>query len=369
MQKIALLRTLTHNEQAAQPLTNYAELASWLSSHALNGLAATRLAKSYPEISQQLEAERYFVIAENSIFLGLLEQALQLLSDANIPAVLLKGIALLEGTYAEVSARSMNDIDLWIEPDYFDAAIACLTESSDLFFSYEKADRPLALQKLADGEIRIYSTQYEEKMSELHLSPFAGWWLKRTAAVDNMAMWQRKVPLEIDGQMTYQLAVEDSIINLAVHNVVNHQLGLHATRAFVDTAVTASVRQADWQTVAERAKRWRVATAVWLHLWFADQIVGLPDAQAAIAALRPAQWKVNLFERLVSAEKLINGQDMRNGRERFLLLLLMIDRPQDAAKLLYRSVWPEPVWLSARYGEQPNLRLRHFKQMFSREKL
>ena len=58
---------------------------------------------------------------------------------------------------------------------------------------------------------------------------------------------------------------------------------------------------------------------------------------------------------------------MRPGgysHRRFLIQMALIDRTRDAAKLLWRGLFPESAWLQARYGMAPSasmwrLRLSH----------
>jgi len=58
------------------------------------------------------------------------------------------------------------------------------------------------------------------------------------------------------------------------------------------------------------------------------------------------------LQALVSPQMIVAGGDLRSGWKRFLLLLLLVDRARDAAQLVYRTLWPEPDWLAARYGGQ-----------------
>ena len=51
---------------------------------------------------------------------------------------------------------------------------------------------------------------------------------------------------------------------------------------------------------------------------------------------------------------------MTHGPLRFVYQLLLVDRTQDAARLLGRALWPEREWLALRYGiVTPSIRWRH----------
>jgi two-component SAPR family response regulator len=52
--------------------------------------------------------------------------------------------------------------------------------------------------------------------------------------------------------------------------------------------------------------------------------------------------------------------DLSASKWRYMFLLLLVDRGRDAAKLIFRTLWPEREWLSARYGRYTFItRLRH----------
>jgi hypothetical protein len=49
-----------------------------------------------------------------------------------------------------------------------------------------------------------------------------------------------------------------------------------------------------------------------------------------------------------------------SGPRRFVLQLLLVDRPRDALRLIFRALWPEADWLAARYGRAGvGVRWRH----------
>jgi hypothetical protein len=220
----------------------------------------------------------------------------------------------------------------------------------------------LFLDQIVRRQMAAWPTGLAE--SAVPWSPFAGWWLQRTAAIDNDLLWSRReewpaaaVTAGTD-RLVYQLAPEDAVIHLAVHLAVNHQFAPPVVRGLMDIVLTARARPVDWRLVATRAKMWRVATATWLALDLAERLVGLDGAGEALDILQPGRFRRRLLCRLVSPESVLAGRDVRHGRWRFLLLVLLVDRPRDAGKLMLRTVWPEKEWLAARYGRKAG-RLRH----------
>src|SRR5690606_16728532 len=125
-----------------------------------------------------------------------------------------------------------------------------------------------------------------------------------------------------------------------------------------DIARTAQTRPVDWEEVARRARDYRVATVTWCTLDLLQTLIGVDGADRALAALRPGALRCRLLARMVNAERVAALHDRRSGRLRYLLLLLLVDRPRDIARLIFRTLWPEAEWLAARYGGRTS-RWRH----------
>ena len=347
---------------------NQDTLARWLVRHALASLANSRCRDALPELIPLLAHSFFPAAAENVVRFHELSQVLESFRTANIPVVVFKGAALAGESYGGWSRRPMGDVDLWLRDEDMHTAASLMERLG--FRTKTKKDRPLALQSLAGGEVQFY----KHGLIELHWSPFAGWWLQRTATIDDGEIWQRAEPLVLnfedsrEGQivaseslpeLVRQLAAEDAIIQIAVHVAVNHQFGLAALRGLMDIALAIQTRLVDWKVVAARARQWRVSTAVWTVLDLANQLIGLPGTEEALSSLRPAALRRALLKPLVSPKTVLEGHELRQSRARYLILLLLVDRPQDAIRLLFRTFWPEQEWLEARYGKRTS-HWRHF---------
>ncbi|MCA9974841.1 MAG: nucleotidyltransferase family protein, partial [Anaerolineales bacterium] len=285
------------------------------------------------------------------------QQLLQAFIAADLDCVLLKGSALALTVYGNGRLRSMSDVDIWIQAADIERAVSIMDEAG--FFQNEKTERPRQLQELAQGEIAFYRRDWRRGLVELHWSPFSGWWLQRVTQIDLATLWQRTEPLPQWGVHVRQLSPEDMALHLAVHIAVNHAFQSGMMRALMDIALTALGRGVDWQVVVERAKQWRVATAVYTVLSLLEQLIGVPGVETALAALQPSPLRRRLISRFVSPQWVLAGDDARSNRRRYLLLLLLVDRPRDMLYLIYRTLWPEAAWMQARYGAKPISRWRH----------
>jgi hypothetical protein len=346
-------------------------LAGWLVERGLAPLVHERGRAAFADLVPLLRASALATVAGNALHFACLSRVLGAFRDARIPAVLLKGAALARGAYGGTALRPMADVDLWLAEEDLPRAIAILQEMG--FRTCARDDRPPALQSLSLGEVQLCSPSWRGGLIELHWSPFPGWWLRRTAAVDHDEIWERAEPVSLDGPETAaapaslgesravlvrQLAAEDTVIQVAVHLAVNSQFGMAPVRGLMDVALAARARWVDWTAVAERAQRWRVGTLVWAVLDLAERLIGLPGAGKALARLRPSRVRRVLLGRLVSPTSLLAARSLKGSRARYLLLLLLVDRPRDGARLVFRSLWPEREWLAARYGGRGSRR-RH----------
>jgi hypothetical protein len=288
---------------------------------------------------------------------GELGRLLDALNQAGICPVVFKGAALAHTLYPSPACRLMGDIDLWVTHDEMPGAIAVLGEVGYRF--REKEHRPHALTRHTDGEVQMLPGKTGQGLVELHWGVFPGEWLAHTASVDRAGVRSRLVQATLLERPVQLMMPEDALIQLIVHISINHQMSTNALRSLVDVALF-SRQKLDWEVVVERANAWRVAAAVGLTLDLVRQIFGLPDLPGPIQEIVPVGLQRRLLDRFVSPQGIIQGQLLSADRRRLLYLLCITDSPAASLRLLTHSLWPDPAWLSARYGQSDWLtQLRH----------
>ena len=92
----------------------------------------------------------------------------------------------------------MGDLDLWIDLDAMPHAQAALEGLG--YVQRLKAERPVALQAQREGEIQLVGRTPGSGLIELHWGVFAGEWLHRAAAVDDIGIRGRAVSVTIAGR-------------------------------------------------------------------------------------------------------------------------------------------------------------------------
>jgi len=341
----AFLRFLTGRAPAPQAALEQIDpraLAGWLATEGLAALAYRRAAGSLPALAAQLQTAAFRAAAETGVILSIVDE-IDVAAPPELRLVALKGAALALSAYPDPALRSMLDLDLWLPAGQMEVAQALLAGLG--FADVDKATRPRALQAMARGEVRFHHRRWVQGIVELHWSPLKGWWYSRAAAVDEPGIATRCLPL---GRRLERLAAEDMAVHVAAHLAISDQFGVHVWRSLVDLALLPEV---NWTVVAERARAWRLATAVWAVVALLVEVLDAGEARAAAERLRPGRLRRWALARYVSAAPLLAGRDWRQGRARFVLLLLLVDRRRDAARLIGRTLWPERAWLEARYGK------------------
>jgi hypothetical protein len=300
-----------------------------------------------PVVAAQLRKDYLASAMRNTRLFHELGEILHALQAANIPVIPLKGACLAEAVYGNIALRPMGDIDLWVLRPQLDAARAVMA-ALGYALRCSRADRPQALQDALTGESQF--VRQNAHMVELHWNIFPGEWLRHTARIDEDVIWRRATPST--AKAVRQLAPEDAVIQLCVHLAVTHNMSGIGLRTLLDLEFARRAWRIDWHTVGQRARSWRVSCATWLVLKLFVELLGDPKNELPISALAPSALRQFALGRLVSARFLAQGARTSTGATRFLLLLLLVDRPLDALVLVGRALFPDRTWLSLRYGLQ-----------------
>jgi hypothetical protein len=329
------------------PPVDRAALHAWLARTRL-AAAACPLARGLDDdLARRLRPDAIAAAAASLARSSTLARIEACLASAAIPVVLLKGAAVAHAAYADPALRPMTDLDLWI-PDAEMPRAGALLEGLGYRRLDGLADRPAELQRRSGGEVVFAPEGAGGGLVELHYSAFQGWWVRRAAEADAEAVWRRAVPIG-PGRHARRLAVEDAILQTSFHVVVN-QFGQAPLRGLLDVAVMARRFAVDWEEVARRARAWRLGTATGLVLRTADALFGLPGAAPAMRGLDPSRARRAVLHRFVSPESVLAERDLTRSWRKHALLLALVDRPRDAARLVGRTLWPEAWWRAARYG-------------------
>ena len=294
---------------------------------------------------------------ELAVILGAFQQA-------GVSVVPFKGAQLTRAVYPDIGCRTMADLDLWIQRSEIEHARRIMQSLG--YARVARSDRPAALQDALLGETQM--VKVGAPLVELHWNIFPGEWVRHTARVDESAVWARATPL--DGPLVRELSPEDAVIHLCVHLAVNHQLSGLGLRTLVDLNHARRAWSIDWGIVAQRAARWRVSCATWVVLRALGELLGDPGGALPLRRLAPGPGRRRVIAHMAGARQIAQGMTLSAGPRRFVFLSLIVDRPTDAVRLVWRAVCPDRRWLALRYDEPDagwlgawRLRARHIARI------
>ncbi len=318
--------------------------------------------------------EKYQRLAQSALQETAIAGVLRDFHTHQIPVIALKGLALLKRVYPQPGQRSMYDVDLLVYTNDLVRAEKVL-QVSGYGFSDEGLGLTPAFQREFMGE-----TVYRKgaMVVELHQHLVAMSWFRHTTRLDLKDLWARALPFAIDGAPALRLCPEDEILHLCYHTAIHH--GLTHPHGYRDILGVLRVEREhlDWAVLAERARAWRVSTAVWAALRVArrkaegkrqkeeggEQEVTelIADSQklsasadliplTALEMLRVPRWRRRLLWPFV--QQAADGQTaLISGTMRFLGVLL-VDRLRDLPGVVLHGLFPGRRWLQLRYNLSP----------------
>jgi hypothetical protein len=274
-------------------------------------------------------------VAAHVVLSRALAQALAALDAHGIDVIVLKGAALAETLYPHPALRPFHDLDLLVRPDHISRADACLRAlgyaraADEHGWRFDVAwDRATLYE--APGGVRV----------DLHwglLNEPRYRWHEEDAA----AVWERAARARLAGVDARTLAAEDLLLHLAAHLAIHH-----AGEGLLWQWDVARLieRGLDWDALAERATRWRVAAAVRFAL---DGVITRFEVAVPPCGLR--RLSAGPVRAGLARALRARATAPRPARLDYLLPLLLADRARDAAWALGGALCPSRAWVRDRY--------------------
>lgn len=234
-------------------------------------------------IRRQFEKYYYKVGYRNSLIINQTIQLIQMMAEANVDVLILKGIALQVHVWRNLSLREMADVDL-------------LVRSEDL----EKAENIL----LNDGYLPIENFRPAEyyRRSHHHLVPYYHPKAAYRIPVEihhNIAQpkdpqrlpmedfWRTALEVEFDGLQYRVLSPENLLMHLCIQMAfVRNFLG--QIRYCLDISQTVARFGSDvkWDNVVETARRYGITNYIYYSLYFSKCFAGASIPQAVLGPMR-----------------------------------------------------------------------------------
>jgi hypothetical protein len=330
------------------------------------------------EIADSLLRMRNANERRNTVIYRECGRLLRALSDAGIPALVLKGPALALTIYRSTASRSFNDFDILVRPEDRNRAIELAIESG---FTPEGPDEPHRLDRsllLDCGEdilsgtlpLEIDSRIPRDKVAaaarivrvEIHhgLFRYADGSARETAM---QPIWDCPVSLALPtGTPACTLSHEMMVVHLADH-AAGH--GFSRLQFFADMAcLAAATRESfDWDRFVALCAAFQVEIAAYLCLRFLAEFCNVPISASVLAKLVPGRTRRVRIGRL-SPATVLSG-DYSAGRSHVLTRLRLSESPVQLVRGLFGAVFPpvstmrrlyaveHPVLIAACYAIRP----------------
>ena len=285
---ISQIRELLNSD--ALDWSQFAHNVRW---HRLGGLTyhhmqSTGLLKEIPaKVRTQLKSEYVKNTVKNVYLRSELRKVLRTLKDHGIPVIALKGAALLEQVYGNVSIRSMSDLDLLVPEELADRAQALVQSLGYTPTGSEDAQRrtreehrhlPSLIDRDGIAAVEIHS-HIVTRSSPLRFS-LSGFWDRatRTTLVDEEVL---------------TLAPEDMLVHLAIHFFLDRRFRSYAALGQIcDMAevIRAYEHEIDWNCLLRRVVEDKVRGPVYCGLSLACEMLDAPVPDEVLSALRPLDY-------------------------------------------------------------------------------
>jgi hypothetical protein len=176
------------------------------------------------------------------------------LGRAEIPVMVLKGMALAQDVYPDVGCRPMSDVDVLVPSPQFDAALARLVEAGWIGADGRRVDRALHVRHA------LPLVHPEGGHIDLHHSPGTPFMGGARRGVSVPEMWAARRPARLGDRPVTVPAPEDLLLTVIVHGLTS--FFVWSSRWVVDSIVllrsTEPDREVDWERLAEQARRHHV---------------------------------------------------------------------------------------------------------------
>jgi len=285
-----------------------------------------------------LEADLNAVRASQIVLFDRFEKLVPLLHEAGVEFLVHKGGALSPCVYDRLEDRPMVDIDIVFRPSAWATVRDVLLEAGYRL----PADARQAFWLENYFNLPVVSPGEPPCSFDLH------WSLTQEGrySIDLEDLFSRSVEYHLGGLTLRRLSNEDLLLSLFLH------LTFHYFEArmlwLLDMRRVVERLGIDWDSLLERASSWGLSTVVAFNVAFLDKVLpGTVPAEVS-ARCRPGALRRALTRPLLSAEPRHLFRDEERRINQFLIGLLAIDRPGEAAGFALDKISRSVRWAGRR---------------------
>lgn len=247
-----------------------------------------------PLVMAKLAVTRQAHERRNADVAGQLGEILAACAAEKIDVVVLKGALLAVMAYPEPGLRPMNDIDLLFRPPDL-ARAGRLLERLGYEGKHKSAatgpgvTKHLSTYRRPGPKVATpnpYLSAAGERTVEPHGSLEEAWFGLKVDITPGV--WERVVPVSLNGQPAFRLSTPDTLLHLAVHAAFHVIMASAVFLQLYDVGQVMATWPAelDWSGLVSLARTARAEPFVYAGLSWAGRVYGAPVPAEALAALR-----------------------------------------------------------------------------------
>ena len=270
-------------------------------------------------------------VARQLLFEQVLFEIKDAFEKAGVPFLVQKGMAVAYTLYPDPATRPMVDIDLYLRKKDIPTAMQCLRDRG---YRMDGADFCEEMLRFG-GEFCFY--RENASAIELHWGLQQYERFKGIVAIEEQELWEKAVSYFISGRKFLTFSPEHQLIALAIHLGLNHRFqGALKWFLDIDRLVLTYGDTLHWEEVFETAKKWGVAKILCQTLLATQKLFDTPLPPL------PIQKRSFLLKRVS-------------------LQWLLLDRPLDCFRVLFRIFFPSREWLVYRYRLRERKRVHFYR--------
>jgi hypothetical protein len=251
-------------------------------------LSSPELSMFVPEpVLERMKNLQYHSLARNMVFQDELSRLLSELNSQEIPVIVLKGAALLENIYRDISLRPMNDLDILVRPEHLDLAEAIALRRG---YTYLAARDTPGRTKKNGRHLDNLILRGKGVLLEIHQhivdtgDPYH---------FDLDGFWARAEPVMIAGARALMLAPADLLIHLSVKFLLDRRY--RSSNALGQLCDISEVighynHSLDWDLIEKTSQDKGVSKGLHFVLYTCQHLLQAPVPASILDRLQPREF-------------------------------------------------------------------------------
>lgn len=293
----------------------------------------------------RIKASAFQLAARNITLAQELASILQLFESRQVACAPIRGLALAELLYGDITARPMGDIDLLVRKEDLPMVAEALSG-----LGFREMNRRPGFAQAYSYTLGFFKNRHGRIIVEPHWTiaypPYAD-------SVDMEAVWSRCVKRQFLGVETWSLCREDLLLHLCFHALHHDEQAPLLWFYELDRLIRQTGAEFDWSrlmVIARQTGQRLILSAVLDRLKelfnspVPDQLLSTHPTQPALVSARRGDGPVG---RRIAA--VLAGDARLDGREEFALFVTIKGlRPKTRYALVL--LFPSPEFMRLRYG-------------------